>query len=434
MVGSEVEGGTCRSLRGEPCARTPSVAGHVGIQHGTRAETLKPKAGYMKMTSIEIHTVVVPTIPGRVHSARFGPAGWDEIPKQIIRIHTDEGVYGLGEAIRGTTVDAIRDQFRKLEGRDPLKLSLQNVFVDAAMSRGSAAGLPDAVLAEDGTHALKGTRDWEGLGGWGTPQGYEAFEMAIFDIVGKVRKVPVHVLLGGAYRDRVPTDYWIGHQTPADSAANARLGFERGFHGVKMKCTSDEPVVERIRAILEATSPSFKCTVDPNQRFYRPAEAIALARLFEEVGNVAVLEDPMAKWNLDWYRQLRAATTIPVALHLANPHDIVNAIKAEAVDIFNLGGSMWNFVKNAAIADAAGIPCWHGSGNDLGIMEMSYLHAASVPRNCVMPSDFVGSWTREDDLVVDGIQFDGGDAMVPTKPGLGVELDMDAVERYTIRH
>ena len=128
-----------------------------------------------------------------------------------------------------------------------------------------------------------------------------------------------------------------------------------------------------------------------------------------------------------------AATTIPIALHLANPHDIINAIKAEAVDIFNLGGSMWDFVKNAAIAHAAGIPIWHGSGNDLGIMETSYLHAASVPRNCVMPSDFVGSWTRENDLLVEGIQFEGGGAVVPMASGLGCELDVEAAEKYRVQ-
>ena len=93
---------------------------------------------------------------------------------------------------------------------------------------------------------------------------------------------------------------------------------------------------------------------------------------------------------------------------------------------------MWNFVRNASIADAAGIPIWHGSGNDLGIMETSYLHAASVPRNCVMPSDFVGSWTREDDLIVEGIGFDGGSAVVPSTPGLGCELDEGAVQKYQV--
>ena len=56
----------------------------------------------MKIASIDIMTVVVPTIPGRVHSASFGPAGWDQVPKHIIRLNTDEGIYGLGETSRGT--------------------------------------------------------------------------------------------------------------------------------------------------------------------------------------------------------------------------------------------------------------------------------------------------------------------------------------------
>ncbi len=370
----------------------------------------------MKITDVEVWTVVVPTIPGRVHSPEFGPAGWDLVPKHIIRVNTDGGICGLGETNRGCPLEGVHEGARRLEGRDPLKLSLQHVFTEAALHR----------------PATQGTRNWESLGGWQTGPAYEAFEMAVYDIVGKVREIPVHALLGGAYRDRVPADYWMGHQTPEDSARTARLGYERGFHGVKMKCTSDEPMVDRIRAILDATDAAFKCTVDPNQRFYRPAEAIALAREFEKLGNVGVLEDPMAKWNLDWYRQLRAATSIPVALHLAAPHDIINAIKAEAVDYLNLGGGMYAFVKNAAIADAAGIPVWHGSGNDLGIMEMAYLHAASVPRNCVLRCDFVGSWTREDDLVVEGLQLEDGHAVVPEKPGLGCELDMAAVEKYRV--
>jgi L-alanine-DL-glutamate epimerase-like enolase superfamily enzyme len=47
-------------------------------------------------------------------------------------------------------------------------------------------------------------------------------------------------------------------------------------------------------------------------------------------------------------------------------------------------------------------------------------------------SDFVGSWTRENDLLVEGIQFDDGYALVPNKPGLGCELDMDALAKYTV--
>ncbi|HAA76461.1 TPA: hypothetical protein DCE37_15210 [Candidatus Latescibacteria bacterium] len=236
-----------------------------------------------------------------------------------------------------------------------------------------------------------------------------------------------HFVLGRVLKDRIrerDAYEFFGRMRSGKPVWSSAI--EKRGPAFKMKCISDDPMVARIRAILEATDASFKCTVDPNQRFYRPSEAIALARAFEPFGNVAELEDPMAKWNLDWCKQLREATTIPVALHLANPHDIINAIKAEAVDCLNIVGSMAQFVKSASIADAAGLPIWHGSGCDLGIIEMSYFRAISVARNCVLPSDLVGSFVREDDLIEEG------HSIVPNEQGLGCKLDMDAVDRYAI--
>jgi len=256
--------------------------------------------------------------------------------------------------------------------------------------------------------------------------------MALFDLAGKALGVPAHYLLGGAFRTRVKADFWIGQQNPEDAARNARKGKGRGFGGIKLKCAIDDPWVERIAAISEAAGPDFRITIDPNERFYRPHEAIALARELERFPNVEVYEDPVPKWNLDWYTQIRAAVNVPVALHLSNPHAIVNAIKAEACDCMNLGGGMVQFVRNAALAEAAGMACWHGSGVDLGILEHSYLHAAAACRNCVMASDFVGSWVREDDLIVEPLRFENGYALVPDKPGLGCELDLAALEKYQI--
>jgi L-alanine-DL-glutamate epimerase-like enolase superfamily enzyme len=284
----------------------------------------------------------------------------------------------------------------------------------------------------DATRASVSTRWWEGQAAGPASPAYNAFEMALFDLLGRVYERPAHWFLGGAVRDKVRADFWIGQQTPEDSARSARTGVERGFTGLKMKCTIDEPMVERCQAIWDVAGSGFRLTIDPNTRFYRLSEALALARELAGRGHVEVFEDPMLKWNLDWYRLFREAGVVPIALHLSDPHDIINAIKREAVDYLNLGGSMVQFVRNAAIAHAASIPVWHGSGVDLGIVELSYLHAAAAARNCTLASDFVGSWVREDDLIVEGIQFDGGCAIVPQAPGLGCELDMDALERYRI--
>ncbi len=373
----------------------------------------------MKIVSTDVWTVVVPTMPGRVHSACYGPAGWDMVPKHIIRINTDEGVSGIGETGRGTPLEDVQAMAAAIQGMDPREMALQQ--------------LPAIMGTLDDRPALSSLdRWWESSSAGPTGRAYPAFEMCIIDLLGKVYDRPAHWFLGGAMRNRVPADYWIGHQTPEDAAKNTHLAVERGFKGMKMKCTGDEPLVERCRAIWDVAGPDFELTIDPNQRFWRFTEALDMARGLVEWGKVKVFEDPMAKWNLDWYRMLREQGVVPVALHLGSPTDIINAIKAEAVDYLNLGGSMVQFIRNAAIAHAAGIPCWHGSGNDLGIMEFSYLHAACAARNCILGSDFVGSWTREDDLVVEGIQFEDGYALVPDKPGLGCELDMDALEAHCI--
>jgi muconate cycloisomerase len=370
----------------------------------------------MRITDVDIWTVVVPVLPGRVNSPEFGIPSWPKMSKHLIRLHTDEGLYGLGETGRGCPRQAVEAGAEALVGRDPLALPLQDLPLvrDEERPHGPRAG-------------------YEGLWGVGrSSPAYGAFEMALFDLVGRALGVPAHWLLGGAVRDRVSADYWIGQQMPEDAARNARMGRERGFHGIKMKCAIDDPWEERIQAILDAAGPDFKVTIDPNERFYRPVEAIALARRLERFPNVAMFESPVPQGNLDWYRQIRAAIDIPLALHLGDPRSVVQAVAVEACDYYNLGGDMVSFVRSAAIVAAAGTLCWHGSGVDLGILEHAMLHAAACARNCALPSDLVGSWVREDDLIVEPIRFEEGCALVPDKPGLGCELDLEAVERYAV--
>jgi L-alanine-DL-glutamate epimerase-like enolase superfamily enzyme len=93
---------------------------------------------------------------------------------------------------------------------------------------------------------------------------------------------------------------------------------------------------------------------------------------------------------------------------------------------------MASFVANAYLAGAAGMPVWHGSGNDCGIVDASYLHSCAAAPNCTLPSDIL-SFLREDDLIVEPIEIRSSYAIVSDKPGLGVELDEDAVRRYGVK-
>ena len=361
----------------------------------------------MKMTSMDLWTVVVPSRPGRVNSPEWVPeVGWDVVPKHILRINTDTEHYGLGESGRGVPVEDVRAGAALVLGRDPEALTLQNIYEPRS----------------DGTETMLNV---------GTGPAYHALEMAVFDLIGRARGLPVHALMGGAVRDRVRADYWMGSQTPEDGKRTVARALEHGFKGIKIKCRIEEPMVERLRAIRDVAGPEFKVTVDPNERFRTAAQTIELARELEVLGNVEVFEDPIPKSDLDGYAAIYEATSIPIAMHLGSGSDVIRAVKAGVVDCVNLGGSMLGFVKSAAVAEAAGMRCWHGSGVDLGILEASYVHAVAAVPNCTMASDIVGSWVREHSLIRESREFADGFTPVPMAPGLGCELDMAAVERYS---
>jgi len=263
----------------------------------------------MKITSTDVWTVVVPTIPGRVHSSEFvQETEWDQVPKCIIQLNTDTELCGIGETGRGVPLEDVLTGGSQLLGRNPESLMLQDVLDEPG---GSGDHYPSI-----GQGAV-----------------YEAFEMAVFDLVGKARGVPVHALLGGAVRTGVRADYWIGHQTPEDGKRSVERALEAGFKGVKIKCTLEEPMVERLQAMLDVAGPEFKVTVDTNERFYTAPQAIELAHQLQALGNVEVFEDPIPKADLDGFVQIREQIDLPVAMHVDDGPSIIRAVKAEASSV-----------------------------------------------------------------------------------------------------
>ena len=182
---------------------------------------------------------------------------------------------------------------------------------------------------------------------------------------------------------------------------------------------------------------------DANERLGELRHAIDQCRRLERVGNVQCVEDPIPRWDLQSYRDLRMRTDVPIALHVAlgyaehgqRTQELLLAHELRAVDIYNLSGCVTDFLQMSAIADAQGIPHWHGSEVDLGILEAAYVHAAAVSAACVLPSDVFGRLIREDDLLESPLVIQGGEVQVPQGPGLGVSLNFEAVDTYaTERH
>lgn len=367
----------------------------------------------MKITRVETMTVVVPVREGAWHSAEFVPEGytyggvwvrlhWPEFPIVLLRLHTDEGSVGLGEVAKGIPEETVRRAASFFEGRDLWSFNLQELPLETM---------------------------W-----FNNPSVYAGYEMALFDLTGKALGVPVYRLFGGKFRDRVPVSRCSGRMNPEDAARTARECVAQGYTVLKMKATADDPLVERLGAIQEAVGDRLHVVVDPNQRFHQPYRLFAIAERLREAGitNVQCYESPFDQRNLDWYVLARQKLTTPLALHLGSASEVKEAIKHEACDWINVGGPMVAVYKQAALAEAAGIPTWHGSGVDLGIAEAAYTHICAACRSMTLTSDICGETLRVDDLIREPLVIEDGHARVPEGPGLGVELDEDALDRYRV--
>ena len=110
--------------------------------------------------------------------------------------------------------------------------------------------------------------------------------------------------------------------------------------------------------------------------------------------------------------------------------DILRALRLDACDYFNFNGGAFPVKRLATLAGLARKPFWHGSEVDLGILEASYVHKCAACEAATLPSDIFGELVRENDLIRQPLVFEGGDVLVPTGPGLGVELDLDALAEY----
>ena len=373
----------------------------------------------MHVTRIEAYELSVPLKPISVRSEIYGPPTWEGKIHTIIELHTDEGIVGLGGG-QGALEGQLRPEL------DALK--------DVALESMSMA-VPQG-------HAWKTNPFLSYRDPWGArrPSEYvirlpECVESAVYDAMGKRLGVPVHVLLGGAYRERVAVDFWTDRKTPDDAGRSCAEAKAMGFTSVKMKCALGDPLVEIVEAVRDACGPTFKITFDPNGRFYRPAEALKIAHDLARLDHPIVFEDPFPRMvNLDWHVLFRQNSPIPLAIHLHTPQQLIDVVKREACDYLNLAGGMKGVVELGQISSAAGIPSWHGSNLDLAIRAASEVHVSAAVRLMTLPGDSPGPFIREHPIVKQYYPLADGHVTIPWQPGYGLELDRDAVDRYCKRH
>jgi len=348
----------------------------------------------LTITQVDLHKIVVPMKPDITADPELAESSsFDQVPKMVMKIHTDSGITGIGETGRGEKWEGVERNAEFLKGKAVFDFNLTKL------------DLPD-------------------------PAGYAAFEMALYDIVGKAVGWPVYRLLGGLAQPKVLVGYWCGRKTPEGMKRVAERALAGKFKNIKTKNKQGDPIVEAIEMIAKV-APGITVILDPNTRYNSLNDFLEVALKLERIGNMLVYEDPFDKTDYAGYRQLRSQVKTLVALHLGDTKAMIKGICEEACSAFNTAQnpSMASFLSNCYLAQVEGMPVWHGSGNDLGIIDAAYTHSCAAAPNCTLPSDILG-FLREDDLVVSPIEIKDSYAIVPDRPGLGVELDEDAAKKY----
>jgi muconate cycloisomerase len=370
----------------------------------------------MKITKVEPIPICVPLKKGMTAKTAHGEHATS--PYVLVRVHTDKGLIGLGEATisglwsgetQAGTVAAIRDYIEPvILGKDPRDITAIRRAMDGMIKLNSF------------TKA--------------------AVEMAMWDIAGKAVGLPVYQLLGGKVRDKVRIKLVVWARDVAGSRAMAEQHLALGVSCVKVKVGLDpETDIARVRAVREVCPPNIPLTIDANCGWTIQQAKYCLRQLADV--NLLLAEQPIPPGDHVAMAELRRDTPAPIMADesVFTLQDAWLLTLHRAADIFSIypgkHGGIQATGDIVSIARAAGLRCTIGSNLELGIGTAAMLHvAAAFPEvdTDTFPADTIGPFYHEADLITQPLNLGPPAAMVPEGPGLGVELDEEQLKRWRV--
>ncbi len=335
----------------------------------------------------------------------------------FVRVETDAGITGVGEAsVEGkeqAVCAAVDDLARQIMGRDPTRIE-QNwqIMYRHGFWRGGIVLLS----------ALSG------------------IEQALWDITGKELGVPVYRLLGGAARDRVQLYTHCGGRTAEELAANGAALVEDGWGALKIGSLGVEgfvtesrwtqAIVERVQALREAVGPDVLIGMDCHGR-HTPGQAIRLMRALLPL-DMAFVEEPVPPDNVQAMRRVALAETgVPLATgeRLFTKWGYRELLEAQYADIIQPDvchcGGLLESRKIAAMAETYHVAVAPHNPNGPVATAASLHLSACLPNFRILEYAQNQPWRNQ--VLVEPLEIVDGHVTLPTTPGLGVELDLEAI-------
>ena len=383
----------------------------------------------MKITKIE-------TIPIRLPTRRMHQ--WANLTTSIgvyviIKLHTDEGLIGLGEApvlkdwggdhgkyfgeTPETTIHIINDILAPaLAGQDPCRFESMHALMDRLVK--------------------------------GYPYCKAAIDAAFYDVVGKALKVPAYQLLGGLVRERVPIAHSLGLMEIDKAVDEAEQVKSEGVKTIKLKGGVEQKRdIELVKQIRNAIGPDVNICVDANQGYPTAKTAVKIIRAMEEF-NLLYMEQPVE--GIDQMAEVTRRVDTPIMADESawTAQDAIAIVEKKAADIISIyttkPGGMFKAKKVAAVAEAAGLKCNVNGSVETGVGNAANVHLAAstavVTYGCVVPVSTpkgkgkggIAGIYYTDDIITEPFEYSDGDVIVSSKPGLGIELDEGKLKHYRV--
>ncbi|TSE17432.1 glucarate dehydratase [Arthrobacter sp. KBS0703] len=391
-----------------------------------------------------------PTGPHRIKDIAITPVAFKDPPllnavgvhepfalRAIVEITTDTGISGLGETYGDAPhISRLKLAAAALAGTDVFNINEMRQRVTRALTADTTVG----------GHGMSGM-----VTGSSTPDRVlSPFDVASLDIQGKILGRPVSDLLGGAVRGEIPFSGYLfykwaghpGHQEDSWGAALDPAGIVRqarrmvdeyGFTALKLKAGvfPPEQEVDAIKA-LRAEFPDLPLRIDPNAAWTVDTSIRVGKDLY---GVLEYLEDPTP--GLAGMAEVRRNVSMPLATNMCvvSFGDVPPSVEAGAVDVILSDHHFWGGLRRsqslAGISETFGLGLSMHSNSHLGISLAAMVHLAAATPNLDYACDTHWPWKEPDeDVIVQGpLVFRNGAVGVPTAPGLGVELDREALAR-----
>jgi L-alanine-DL-glutamate epimerase-like enolase superfamily enzyme len=382
----------------------------------------------MRIKAVELQRVRIPLSEPYVFGSGINGHSYYRKPVThfeniVVRVKGDDGFEGIGECVVRSTISSLDFAERQLVREYiPAIVGMDSMDVESIIKKLHPEECPD-------------------LG----PVG--GIDLALWDLNGKVLNVPVYKLLGGAFKHDLPVSYTLSMASPEKMAEKTLEMVKCGYQTIVVKVGQGtiEDDIDRVRIIRQAVGAKIKLRLDANSA-WTVDHAIRVLQAVERY-DVEYIEQPIPPGDLEGLKKIATSTDIPISVDESLQHlsDAIDLVKSGAVRVFNIKipqcGGLWLSKKIAAVAEGAGIPCICGGRLALEIVRQASRHfVASTAQACTgyahegpgPASQGVTAAVTKRAITYQEVKAGGGVVQLSEQPGLGVDLDEELLNRYSV--